>query len=118
MAALDLAASFANGDRTLPLLLQAVLLVFQEDVGEHGQRPQAQDGGGAHQLIVIQAQFLFAGACENLDVPARRDMGKQRLGISLQIDFWPRSAPARARHPRSVARSPPGSGRAYEPRWR
>jgi len=38
MAALDFASRFSNGDRALPLDLQAVLLFLQEDISQHGQR--------------------------------------------------------------------------------
>jgi hypothetical protein len=59
-AALDFASRFFNGDKALPLDLQAVLLFLEEDISQHGQSREAQDGGGAHHLIVIQAEFLFA----------------------------------------------------------
>jgi len=117
MAALDLTSGLANRDGALPLLLQARALFLQEDVGQQGQRPEAHDGDCAHQLIVIQPQFLFAIAEEDFDVPARSDMGEQGLSVALQIDFWPRSVLGRAGYPASGARSPLGSGRACEPRW-
>src|SRR5438034_658267 len=91
MAALDFASRFSNGDRTLPLDLQAMLLFLQEYIGHHRQGPEAQDGGGAHHLIVIQAEFLFAIAEEDLNLPACGEMGEQGLGISIQITRSPRA---------------------------
>jgi hypothetical protein len=87
MATLDLASSFANGNRALPRDLQALLFFLQKDVGEHRQRPKPQNGRSAHQLIVVQAEFLLAITQENLDVPACRDMREQGLFVSIQIDF-------------------------------
>jgi hypothetical protein len=43
MATLDLAPRFANGDRTLPLLLQARLLFLQEDIRQQSQRPEPDE---------------------------------------------------------------------------
>ena len=40
MTTLDLTASLTNGDRTLPLGLQAVALLIKEDIGQHDQRPE------------------------------------------------------------------------------
>ena len=59
MAALDFTPSLPNGDRALPLRLQAVALFLQEDIGQHGQAPEAHNGTCAHQLILIQAQFFL-----------------------------------------------------------
>ena len=87
MATLDLASSFANGNRALPRDPQALLFFLQKDVGEHRQRPKPQHGRSAHQLIVVQAEFLLAITQENLDVPACRDMREQGLFVSIQIDF-------------------------------
>ena len=117
LAALDFASRFSNGDRALPLDLQAVLLFLQDGIRKPRQSPEAQDDGGTHHLRVVQAQFLFAVAKKHLDVPACSDMGQQGLGVSLQIDFWPRTVPGRAGQKASGARSPPGSGRACVPRW-
>src|SRR5258708_2357022 len=85
MATLDFTASLPDGNRALPLRLEAGAVVLQEDIGQHRQRPETHNGGGAHQLIVIQAQLFFAIAKEHLDVPARRDMGKQQLWTGLQV---------------------------------
>ena len=94
MAALDLASCLANGDGALPLLLQARPLFLQEDVSQPGQRPEAHNGTHAHQLIVIQPQFLFAITEEDFDFPARRDVREQGRQIGLQVDFSPNNAPA------------------------
>jgi hypothetical protein len=91
MAALDLTAGLANGDMTLPLLVQAVALFLQEDIGEHRQSPEAHNGDRAHHLILIQAQFFLAIAKEDLDVPTGRDMHEQGLWIGFQITRRPRA---------------------------
>jgi hypothetical protein len=59
MAALDFASRFPNRDGALPLHLQAVRLFFEEDVGKPRQGPGTHNGSSAHQLIVIQTQFLL-----------------------------------------------------------
>jgi len=89
MATLDFTSGLANGNMTVPLCLQAVALFFQEDIGKPRQSPEAQDGDRGHHLILIQAQFFFAGAFEDLNVPACRDMDEQGWGISLQIAGCP-----------------------------
>ena len=87
MTTLDLMPSFSDAQRALPRDAQALLLFLQKDVGEHRQRPKPQNGRSAHQLIVVQAEFLLAITQENLDVPACRDMREQGLFVSIQIDF-------------------------------
>src|SRR5882757_6365554 len=89
MATLDLASSFANAHGALPRASQALLFFLQKDVGEQTQRPKPQNGRSTHQLILIQTQFLFAIAEENLDVPTCRDMSEQDLGVCLQITRCP-----------------------------
>jgi hypothetical protein len=70
LATLDLTASLTKSNGALPLLLQAVLFFFQEDIGQHRQRPEAYKSCGVHQLIVIQAQLFFPIFEENLNGPA------------------------------------------------
>src|SRR5947209_5252104 len=89
MATLDLASSFANGDRPLPRDTQALLFLLKKDVSEHRQRPKPHNGRSTHQLIVVQAQFLLAIAEEDLDVPACRDMREQCLWIRFQVAGGP-----------------------------
>jgi hypothetical protein len=83
MATLDLAPCFANAHRALPCDLQAALLFFQKDVGQHRQCPKAQQGLGVHELVMVQTQFLFAIGEENLSVLASRDVGEQGLRTNL-----------------------------------
>ncbi len=89
MATLDLASSFTNGNWALPHGSQALLLFLQKDGGEQRQRPKPHNGRRAHQLIVVQAELLFAIAEEHLDVPTSRDMREQRLGVCLHIAGGP-----------------------------
>ena len=74
MTTLDLAASFANAHRALPQDAQASPFFIEKDVGKHRQRPKAQEGTRAHDLVMIQAQLFLAILEENLDLPTRRDM--------------------------------------------
>lgn len=87
MATLDFLPGLSNADMALPLLLQAVALFLQEDIGQHGQRPEAYTGRCTHQLLLVQAQFFLAIAKEDLHIPPRRDRDEQRGWISFQIDF-------------------------------
>src|SRR5712691_11294009 len=89
MTALDLTPSFANSDMALPLLLQAVALFLQEDIGEHRQGPEAHNGDRAHHLILIQAQFFLAITKEYLDVPTGSDMHEQGFWMGFQITGGP-----------------------------
>src|SRR5262245_17297029 len=85
LATLDFTTCISNGDMTLPSLLEASTLFLKEDIGQHGQSPEAEDGGRTHELIVIQAKLFLAVAKEHFDVPPSRDMDKQRLWVSFQI---------------------------------
>src|SRR6266849_977057 len=89
MAALDFTASLAHSDVAMPLPLQAVALLLQEDIGQHRQGPEAHDGCRAHHLILVQAQFFLAITEEDLDVPTSGDMGEQRLRIGFKITGGP-----------------------------
>src|SRR5438034_3512388 len=89
MATLDLTPGLANGDMALPLLLQTVALFLEEDIREHSQGPETHDGDGAHQLILIQAQFFFAIAKEDFDIPASSDVQEQGLWARFQITGSP-----------------------------
>src|SRR6266516_3498867 len=89
MATLDFTPSLSNGDRALPLPLQAVALFLQEDISQHGQRPEPHDGDGAHQLILIQAQFFLAIAKEDFDIPTRCDVQEQCLRAGFHITGSP-----------------------------
>src|SRR5712692_8154787 len=89
MAALDLTPGFAKSDVALPLPLQAVALLLQEDIGQHSQGPEAHESDRTHQLILIPAQFFLAIAEEDLNVPPSRDMGEQHLWARLQITGGP-----------------------------
>ncbi len=85
MTTLDSPLRLANGDLALPLCLQAISLLLHEDIGKHCQGLEAHNGGGTHELVVIQAQFLLAITKKHFDVPPRRDVRQQRLRIRFQI---------------------------------
>lgn len=89
MTTRDFAPRFANGGRTLPQGAQRLLFFLTKDGGQQSQRPKSQPGRGAHDLRVIQASFLFAISEEDLDVPACREIGEQRLRVCLQVSRGP-----------------------------
>src|SRR5260221_2219610 len=89
MPTLHFTPRLTNRDMTVPLCLQARTLFLQEDISEQGQCPEAHDGRGTHQLILIQAQFLFPIAKEDLNVPSRRDVRQEPLWTRLQITGGP-----------------------------
>src|SRR5713226_5729132 len=112
MTTLDLTSSFANGHWTLSRDPQTLLFFFKKDVSEQSHRPKPQHGRSTHQLIVVQAQLLFAIAEEHLNVEAvpRYVQARPRW---LRPDHWMRSSvPGRAEHPTSGARSRSDSDRA------
>src|SRR5947209_16918801 len=117
MATLDFTARLPNGDRALPLGLQAIAFFFEEDIGQHRQRPEANESRGAHQLILVQAQFFLAISKEDFDVPTRGNMREQHHWRRLQIDFSPNSVPATQEHPTTAAQSQLGTSRACAPVW-
>src|SRR5437016_5024490 len=69
MATQDFTPGLPDSDMALPLQLQAYAFFFQKDRGEHHQSPEAHNGLGTHQLILVQAQFFLAIAEEDFDVP-------------------------------------------------
>jgi hypothetical protein len=89
MATLDFTPSLPDGDEALPPRLQAVALLLQEDRDQHGQLPETHDGDGAHQLILIQAQFFLAMAKEDFDTPTSCDVHEQRLRARFHITGSP-----------------------------
>src|SRR5512135_1017576 len=89
MTTLDLASSFANRHWALPRDWQAVLFFLQKDVSQHRQRPKAQQGLGAHELVMVQTKFFFPRAKEDFNVPSSRDVGEQHLGRRFQIAGGP-----------------------------
>src|SRR5207249_8556463 len=89
MATLDLTAGLPNPHVALPLRLQACALFLQKDIGEHHQCPEAHNGFGTDQLILVQAQFLLAVAKEDFDIPASSDVQEQGLWARFQITRSP-----------------------------
>jgi hypothetical protein len=74
---------------TLDFTAQAGTLFIQKDVGDHDERPKAQDGGGTHQLIRVETQQVFCIAKQDLDIPARRNMVEQGRPIRVQVTGGP-----------------------------
>lgn len=89
MTALDLASSFSNGHRALPVHAQALLFLPQEDRDQHGQSPKAQQSMSTHCLGVIQIKLFFSIGEEDLPVPTRREVSKQRFCLGFQVTRSP-----------------------------
>src|SRR5207245_11562249 len=89
MVGVGLPSGVANGDMALPLFWQAVAIFLQKDVGQHGEGPEAHKSSGAHQLILVQAQFFLAISKEHLDVPPCGDVLEQYLWIRFQVTGSP-----------------------------
>lgn len=70
MKTLDLPACFANGDRVLPLLLQAVPFFIKKGVGKRGQTPKAHESESTHELILAQAKLFLSIGKQDFDIPA------------------------------------------------
>ena len=79
MKTLDLTTRFTKGDRTLPLLLQAIPLFIEKGIGKQGQAPKAHERSGTHELILVQAEFFLAIGKEDFNVPTCRDVLQQPL---------------------------------------
>ena len=96
MARLDFAAGLANGHRVLTVLLQPIAFFLQEDVRQHGQRPEMQERRGTHQLILVHTQFFLAIAEKHLNVEAVRRYTPARW-LDRPPDGWKsNNGPARA----------------------
>ncbi len=62
MNALNLSTCLADGNVCLPLLAEAVAFVIQEDIGCHDQGPEAMNGSGTHDLVLVETkEFLGVG---------------------------------------------------------
>ena len=112
MAALDLTAGLAHSDVALPLPLQAVALLLQEDVGQHRQGPEAHDGRRAHHLILIQAQLFLAITEQNLNGLITNDKFCMSRTARLQLSWW--RLPRNARQTISTGVESPVTGNTEE----
>lgn len=73
MFSLNSATGIAPSDVLFwPLGLETVPLLVQKVGQTRHQRPEADDGGGAHHLVGVAAQQVFVILEERLDVPAQR----------------------------------------------
>jgi hypothetical protein len=66
-------------------------LFIQETVCGQHQHPEPEKGGRAHQLILVQAEQIFAIREEHLDGPARRDVLHEQRHVSHEAHWKPRS---------------------------
>jgi hypothetical protein len=92
MATRDLAASLPNGYVALPQGSHPLLFFFQKNGGQQSQRPKAQQGLGAPELILVQTTFFLSLSKEDFHVPSSRDVGEQHLGLasrSLEAPYRP-----------------------------
>jgi len=66
---LNFAPSIAEGDVATTLAVQPGTLFIQESVNGHNERPETQDGGGIHELVLVETQQVFGITEQDLDVP-------------------------------------------------
>jgi len=59
MPTLDLASGITQGYMRLAVVLKPGTFFVQEGVGGHDERPEAQDGGGVHKLVLVEAEQVF-----------------------------------------------------------
>jgi hypothetical protein len=72
MQPLEFTPGFTHGKQRLVRLTPTMARTPQEVVNEQSQGPEAEDGGGVHQLAVVAAHFFFGIGEEQLDLPAHR----------------------------------------------
>ena len=80
-----MATGLADGDRTLLFRLKSAAFLIEEEVGKHDRGPEALDGSGAHELIMVEAQELLDIGKELFHIPALGNVGRQGLGVSVQV---------------------------------
>lgn len=49
----------ADGPMGVRVELKPGTFFVQEGVGGHDERPEAQDGGGVHKLVLVEAEQVF-----------------------------------------------------------
>ena len=89
MSALNLMASIAEGNMRLPFISQASTLLIQKEISGHNKHPETNNGGGLHQLILVEAQQVFSITEQDFNVPVSGNMLEQGYGISLQVTRCP-----------------------------
>lgn len=84
MFRLEVSTGIAEGDAFPgPFSLELSTVLIQETSQTGHQGPEAEDGGGAHQVVMIAAQQVFTVLEEDLDLPADGEDVDDRLGIGI-----------------------------------
>src|SRR3989304_352243 len=86
---LHLTAGVTESDMGVLLMVQSGTLLVKERVSGHDERPEAQDGGGLHELVLVETKQVFGIAEQDLDVPSRGDMIDQGRPIGFQVTGGP-----------------------------
>ncbi len=89
MEVLERPASLADGDMTLLLQGQPCPLLLDKRIGGEDQGPEAHNGRGRHELVLIQAEQIFGVAKKHLHIPPRGDVAEQRGHIGVQVARGP-----------------------------
>ena len=84
MLTLQVSTGTAEGKVFFPPLFLKMGTMFIEQVGQaENRRPEANDGGGPHQLVMICTQQVFDVLEEDLDLPADGEDVEHRLGVGI-----------------------------------
>ena len=90
MLGLEVPTSIAQGNVSTRLLgLETVAVLIQEASQTREQGPEAKDGSGTHQLVVITAQEVLTVFEEGLNVPT----DGQDVNDSLSICIYQGASP-------------------------
>ncbi len=57
---LNLAPGIVEGDMNVLLPVQSVTFLVKENISGHEQRPKTQDGGGVHELVLVETKQIFS----------------------------------------------------------
>jgi hypothetical protein len=91
MLGLEVPPSVAERDVSARLLgLETVAMLIQETSQTREQGPEAKDGSGTHQLVVITAQEVFAVFEEDLNGIITNDKFCMSRMAELQLSWWRR----------------------------
>ena len=85
VSTLNMATGLADGDNASLLDLESASFLIEEKVGKHDQGPEALDGSGAHELIMVEAEEFLDIGKELFHIPALGNVGQQGLGVSVQV---------------------------------
>lgn len=89
VAALHLTPGITERDMPVAFITQASAFLVKEGISGHDEGPETQDGGGIHELVVVETEQVFGIAEQDLDVPTGGDMIDQGGRIGIQVTGGP-----------------------------